>query len=286
MSRGIMNLIAVILIAALIMAGCNNSVDTNEQDANSEAESDQTTEHDESNDGSESNEEIEPDLEEVDKQVEVDDQITQGYKINESNWKVEPLGEEEKNVVLLTIDDAPDKHGVEMAKILKDLEVGAIFFVNGHFINSEEGQAQLKEIYEMGFEIGNHTMNHKNLRDVSEEDQYAEIVQLNDLIEDIIGERPRFFRAPFGANTDYSEQVVKDEGMVLMNWTYGYDWEADYMEAAALADIMVNTPYLTEGANLLMHDRQWTMEALDEIVTGLEEKGYRIIDPKEIKGLE
>ena len=54
------------------------------------------------------------------------------------------------------------------------------------------------------------------------------------------------------------------------------------MDKDALADIMVNTPYLSDGANLLMHDRQWTSEAMGTIVDSLIEKGYLIINPSEI----
>ncbi|MCY8098440.1 polysaccharide deacetylase family protein, partial [Bacillus atrophaeus] len=40
---------------------------------------------------------------------------------------------------------------------------------------------------------------------------------------------------------------------------------------------------LTDGANLLMHDREWTDHAMPQIVTKLRDKGYKIIDPREIK---
>ena len=69
----------------------------------------------------------------------------------------------------MTFDDAPDQYGVEIAKTLKELGVNAIFFVNGHFITSDEGKAKLKEIYDMGFAIGNHTFNHANLKKIPEE---------------------------------------------------------------------------------------------------------------------
>ncbi|TWI55840.1 peptidoglycan/xylan/chitin deacetylase (PgdA/CDA1 family) [Halalkalibacter nanhaiisediminis] len=205
------------------------------------------------------------------------------YKINRDNWKVEPLEGGIEQVVLLTIDDAPNDFSIEMAETLQEIDAPAIFFVNGHFIADEAGEDKLRTLHEMGFEIGNHTMNHPNMGDISMEEQRREIVELNDLIEEIIGERPRFYRAPFGVNTETSEAVMIEEDMTSMNWTYGYDWEANYQNAEALADIMVNTPYLTAGANLLMHDRQWTLGALTDIVTGLREKGYEIVDPKEIK---
>lgn len=208
------------------------------------------------------------------------------YQINSRTWSVEPLGDANANVVLLTIDDAPDKYSVEMAKTLAGLGVNAIFFVNGHFIDTEEEAERLKEIHELGFPIGNHTYSHSNLSDLSESEQQKEIVRLNDRVEEIIGERPTFFRAPFGVNTDFSRKVVEEEGMLLMNWTYGYDWEMDYQSKEALAEIMVNTPFLKKGANLLMHDRKWTNEALGDIVKGLKEKGFEIVDPTLIKTLE
>lgn len=74
--------------------------------------------------------------------------------------------------------------------------------------------------------------------------------------------------------------------MKLMNWTYGYDWESEYQDATALADIMVNTEYLNHGANLLMHDRAWTRDASAQIVEGLRDKGYALVDPETIASSE
>lgn len=199
--------------------------------------------------------------------------------IMKDDFSIRNIDNPDEKVVLLTIDDAPDKYALEMAKTLKTLNVKAIFFVNGHFLDTQEEGEILKEIYQMGFPIGNHTYSHKSLRDLSPEDQKKEIVGLNDRIEELIGERPQFFRAPFGMNTDYSKQLAEDEKMLLMNWTYGYDWEKDYQSKESLADIMVNTPLLRNGANLLMHDRKWTSEALEDIVKGLQNKGYKIVDP-------
>ncbi|MBX9972232.1 polysaccharide deacetylase family protein [Cytobacillus firmus] len=216
------------------------------------------------------------------KQIEPVTNTEPQYKLNERNWTIEPINQANSKVVLLTIDDAPDENALEMARILKKLSAPAIFFVNGHFIDTPEEAEVLKAIHELGFAIGNHTYTHQNLQNLSDEQQYKEIVGLSDRIEEIIGERPKFFRAPFGSNTDHSRKVAKDEKMLLMNWTYGYDWEKDYQSKEALADIMVNSPYLVNGANLLMHDRLWTKEAIEDIVEGLRNKGYTLVDPAQI----
>lgn len=206
------------------------------------------------------------------------------YQINSQSWGVQPIEDTEANeeVVLLTIDDAPDTYSLEIAETLYEMDAPAIFFVNGMYIEDEEGQEQLRQIHDMGFEIGNHTHTHANLQTIPQEQQYEEIMETSDLIEDVIGERPRFFRAPHGANTEYSESVVAEDDMTLMNWSYGYDWQPEYQDPNALADIMVNTELLGNGANLLMHDREWTMQAMPEIVTGLRENGYEIVDPANI----
>ncbi|QWC24324.1 polysaccharide deacetylase family protein [Bacillus haikouensis] len=205
------------------------------------------------------------------------------YKINENNWSIEPIAGQNAKVVLLTIDDAPDKHALNMAEDLKAVNAPAIFFVNGHFLDTPEEKEVLKKIYDMGFMIGNHTYSHSSLPDLSPEEQKEEIVSVNELVESITGERPKFFRAPFGQNTDYSRQVAAEEKMALMNWTFGYDWNKEYQTKEAITDIMVNSPYLNNGANLLMHDRTWTSEALTDIVKGLREKGYETLDPTKIR---
>ncbi len=208
------------------------------------------------------------------------------YRINPQNSKVEPIGDANEQAVLITIDDAPDTYSLEMAETLKELDVPAIFFVNGHFLDTEEEQQTLSEIHDMGFAIGNHTNTHVNLKQSTESVQQDEIVSLNERVEAIIGEAPKFFRAPFGVNTEFSKALAEEQGMVRMNWTYGYDFMQGYMEPEALTEIMVNAPELNSGGNLLMHDREWTNEALPQIIEGLRDKGYEFVDPDEIEEIQ
>ena len=78
------------------------------------------------------------------------------YKLK-NDFSIESIANPQEKVVLLTIDDAPDKNALTMANTLKALNVKAIFFVNGHFIDSPEEGEILKQIHQMGFPIGNHT---------------------------------------------------------------------------------------------------------------------------------
>lgn len=257
------NILLPLLFSFVLVSCADNPSDNDESSSNNEANSSEL----------------------VDEVNESNEEQNNTYELDEASWRLIPTEDStaESQVVLMTFDDAPDNYATDMAQTLHDHNVPAIFFVNGMFIESDEGKNQLKEIHELGFEIGNHTQTHQNLQTISEEEQREEIVQTSDLVEEIIGERPRFFRAPFGANTDYSKQVAQEENMLVMNWSYGYDWEPDYTEPSALADIMVNTEYLSDGANLLMHDREWTKDALEDIILGLEEKGYGFVNPNNIE---
>ncbi|MFL2105981.1 polysaccharide deacetylase family protein [Desemzia sp. FAM 23991] len=267
---------ALALFSTVLLAGCatETTEETTEESSSSIVESESTTEESQTESSTESEESNDEAAEET--------AVAYQYQVNPSNYAIEPIEDEtsEEKIALLTIDDAPDKYSVEMAHKLKEIDAPAIFFVNGMYIESDEGKEALKEIHDLGFEIGNHTQTHPNLQTISTEEQKAEILETNALIEEVIGEKPRFFRAPHGANTDVSRQLVADEGMTLMNWTFGYDFQPDYQDADALLDITMNTELLYNGANILMHDREWTNQAIVPIAEGLREQEFTLIDPK------
>ncbi|KAB8138609.1 polysaccharide deacetylase family protein [Gracilibacillus oryzae] len=295
--KNVMRVSIVLFLVFLIACQAENQ-ESNEQEEPVEEAADTSN----STEATETNEEAVEETSETEEPAENQDQtddveVTQPvseplYKVSE-NWSLVPLEEgTNENVVLLTIDDAPEQYTLEMAKTLKELEAPAIFFVNGHFLETEEQKDILRQIHEMGFAIGNHTYNHQRLTEADEATQEEEIRSLSVLIEEIIGEKPEFFRAPNGANTDFATSLVEQEGMLLMNWTYGYDYFEPYMDADKLKTAMitgegpeVDVPYslLKPGAILLMHDREWTSAALADIVKGLREKGYEFADPSAIK---
>lgn len=211
------------------------------------------------------------------------------YQINPDIFTVVPITDADTEVVLLTFDDSPqppDSQTLEIARTVKEKGANAIFFVMGQFLESEESRKIIKEVSDMGFEIGNHSYSHPDMASISYEEQLEEIVATNDAIEEITGKRPRFFRAPYGSYNADTDAISELENMTLMNWTYGYDWVDGYMEETALADIMINAPELGSGGNLLMHDRPWTAAAIGTIIDGLRAQGYEMVDPKLIESPE
>lgn len=207
------------------------------------------------------------------------------YKMTDKFY-VKPIADADPKVVLLTIDDAPEDHAVEMAKKLKKMDAKAIFYINKIYVDKGDGKKKLKKLHDMGFPLGNHTATHPNLSDLSKKEQRKELIPVYDQIEKITGEPVKFFRAPHGVNTDVSNNIAKKRDVLPMNWSYGYDFMADYEDADKLKKIMLKPDppgLLHNGAILLMHDRDWTNEALEDIVKGLKDKGYKILDPALLK---
>lgn len=266
-----------LLLSALILAGCQNEAPVSDNEEETPTD-DSTEQVDSDNTDDADNDETDQDESEDD----VEEEVTYKYQINPETFSVEYIEgmEEDEKLVLLTFDDAPYGHSIEIAEALAERDVNAIFFVNGMYMEDDEGFETMQEVHNMGFEIANHTHTHAKLDEYSEEEQYEEIKKTNDIVEEATGVRPRFFRAPHGVMTDYVEQVMEEKGMTWMNWTFGFDWEVDYQNGPALADITLNTELLGDGANILMHDREWTAEAVPTIVDGLIEQGFTIVDPK------
>ncbi|MBU5672733.1 polysaccharide deacetylase family protein [Paenibacillus sp. MSJ-6] len=208
--------------------------------------------------------------------------ITPLYHINKA-YRVVPNEEgTETKVVLLTFDDGPKEQ--EMIDGLIDTldkhKAKAIFFVNGYRV--ETHPELLKLIHDRGQIIGNHSWDHIDLKKESESEARKQVEEVQAIVEETIGERPRFFRPPFGSGNDQLHQIVEDNDMIYMTWSNGsLDWDSKNKNKpeAVIQNVLEQ---LHAGSNILMHELPWTVEALDSLLTQLEEKGYSFVDPRTI----
>lgn len=278
----------ILLLTGLLLAGCAGNEQENDDGSQEQATSSESSEAS-TNNGSEDAESIDQD---EDTNEETDNQVA-NYYIDPEISSVLPANEDANpNVVLATVDDVPRKlpetptSSVEEAQAMADRGIYGIFFVNGMYLegeDGEEGRQALKEIADMGHVIGNHTLTHYSLDQVPDEETLRhEIIGNQDIIEEVIGYRPQFFRPPHGIEAPGLEGILEEENMVSMNWSYGFDWDENYSDPATLADVMVNTEFLSPGANLLMHDLTWTNEAMPAILDGIQAKGYEFVDARDI----
>ena len=97
----------------------------------------------------------------------------------------------------LSFDDGPNlTTESKMLDVLAKHDVPATFFVIGNNINDESAQ-NIKRALELGCEIGNHSLTHSMMSQMDEAQVKAEIEATSAMIEEITGERPKFFRPPY-----------------------------------------------------------------------------------------
>ncbi|ASR47057.1 xylanase deacetylase [Paenibacillus kribbensis] len=191
----------------------------------------------------------------------------------------------EKKVILLTFDDGP-KEAAMINKIIDTLDkhkAKAIFFVNGYRV--KEHPELLKLIHDRGQPIGNHSWDHIVLKNKSEAEVKKQIETVQKMVKDITGQAPVFFRPPHGAGGDVGRKVAKENGLLYMTWSVGsLDWTMNKSQPNKTDALLKNvTEQLHPGSNILMHELPWTAEALDSLLTRLEQKGYRFVDPQSIE---
>jgi peptidoglycan/xylan/chitin deacetylase (PgdA/CDA1 family) len=183
---------------------------------------------------------------------------------------------ESKKLVILTIDDGPSTAFVEkVSKTLKQYHASATFFCIGKNIQADP--SALKLIHQNGFEIGNHSFSHRNLTRLSDKEIKAEINRTSDLINQITGLKPTYFRPPGGAYNQRVKKVIESTGLKMAMWTIDpKDWRG---KNGPNPKQTVNyiTRRLSPGAIILLHEKRNTLKALPILLKHLDKQGYQAV---------
>ncbi|MBR1724966.1 MAG: polysaccharide deacetylase family protein, partial [Ruminococcus sp.] len=116
----------------------------------------------------------------------------------------------DKPVIALTFDDGPNTETTpKVLDMLEKYDVVGSFFLIGNNIE-EANYDVVKRAYSMGCDIENHSQTHSNFTTMTVSQFTAEVTETDKRIYNIIGEYPKFFRAPYTyANTDMYENINK-----------------------------------------------------------------------------
>lgn len=191
-----------------------------------------------------------------------------GFYINDD------LGETEKKLYL-TFDAGYENGNIE--KILDTLKgegVSAAFFVLDNLIIKNTDL-----VIRMGNEghlVCNHTKNHKDLTEATNEEIAADLRALEDIYRSKTGrELDKFFRFPEGKYSESAMKCVSELGYKTAFWSFAYaDWDNSKQpsEKYAIKKILDNTH---NGAVILLHPTSSTnAKILGTLISEWRKMGY------------
>lgn len=166
----------------------------------------------------------------------------------------------------------------QLLAILDEYKIKTTFFLVKFWI--EEYPEVTKGIARKGHEIGNHSATHPNMDTLSREEIRRELLETNDLIKELTGQRPRVFRPPFGAYNNTLVETVEELDMKAIQWSVdSLDWQD--LSAAEITDRVLEL--IEPGAIVLFHNNaENTPEALVPILDKLVADGYSIVPVSEL----
>lgn len=164
--------------------------------------------------------------------------------------------------------------------VLRDNDVKTVFFLVGTYI--KDNPQMVRRMIDEGHAIGNHSMTHPSLPEVSDERLKSELIGLDDYVYENFGYPMKYFMPPSG---EYSEKVLAAANQ--MNYTsifwslayYDYDENNQKGSGFAYNKIISN---IHNGAIIFLHTvSRDNANALDSIIKEIKREGY-IISPMDI----
>jgi peptidoglycan/xylan/chitin deacetylase (PgdA/CDA1 family) len=187
------------------------------------------------------------------------DFLAQMERLKMANWRgvsvTSALGFQDVHSVAITFDDGCESDLLTAAPILQKLDFGATFYVTAGFLGRRGymSPAQLRELSNLGFEIGCHSMTHAYLSDLDHNGLHREIAEAKLQLEQVIGKPIEHFSCPGGRYNRRVVEVVREAGYRSM----------------ATSRAHANTPS-TDGFNLgrIPVMRETTLNSFEELYRG------------------
>ncbi|MFG3045087.1 polysaccharide deacetylase family protein [Streptomyces sp. NPDC048202] len=181
--------------------------------------------------------------------------------------------------MMLTFDDGPHPdYTPHILDTLAKYDVRAMFFVCGEM--AVDNKELLARMAEEGHVVGNHTWTHPLLTEMARGDIRDEIERTSDVIEDAYGDRPQWFRAPYGAWNRATFQLGAEMGMEPMAWTVD---TTDWMTPGTSTVVKRVEHGAAPGVVILSHDaggdRTQSVRAIREYLPYLLDHGYHLTVP-------
>lgn len=181
--------------------------------------------------------------------------------------------------VALTFDDGPSLNTTEILGILSRYRAHAtFFFIGGRSQPPGRWQpAVLRAVLRQGSEIGNHTMQHKQLYKMTFAQDEWQIEQAENVFYREVGVRPLYVRPAGGYLDQTGLDAIKALHKMYVYWDCaGFDTVKDFTSTDIYDSVMEN---VRSGSVILLHETNpRTVAALPRILASLEKRGYQVDD--------
>ncbi|WP_193508428.1 polysaccharide deacetylase family protein [Streptomyces coeruleorubidus] len=182
--------------------------------------------------------------------------------------------------MVLTFDDGPDpRYTPDILDTLAEYDVRAMFFVCGEM--AADSKKLLARMADEGHVVGNHTWSHPLLTRLTRRQIRSQLERTCDVIEEAYGERPEWFRAPYGAWNRAAFQLGAELGMEPLGWTLDtLDWTSPGTRSIVRRVENGAAPGVVVLAHDAGGDRSQSVRALRRYLPELLDSGYHVTVPR------
>jgi len=184
------------------------------------------------------------------------------------------MGNKESKDIYVTFDLGYEAGYTEsILDTLKANNVPATFFITAHYANSAADLVQ--RMINDGHIIGNHTVNHKSMPGLSEDELNKELMNLHTAIYEKFGYEMKYMRPPKGEYSEKSLSITTKLGYIPVMWSFAYaDWD-EAKQPSQSDGIKKIVDNVHNGEIMLLHATSKTnMEILDAVIKQIKNMGY------------
>ena len=205
---------------------------------------------------------------------------------NRENVSVISSGTVHDKWIALTFDDGPyPPYTDRLLDVLKAKKIHVTFFLVAE--QAQQYPELVRRMTAEGHTVGLHAFRHRDFLKLTEEEKRKDLEQGKNLLRDITGNNPVYWRPPHGFRDFSVMETAAAQNLTMVNWSViprdwtGIDSQEIFRRVMDKAE---------DGAIVLLHDgdspgykasRQATVDAVAPLIDSLREKGYHLVSLEE-----
>lgn len=193
------------------------------------------------------------------------------------------LGNNQDKTIYLTYDLGYEAgYTSKILDTLKEKNVQGTFFITANYLNTAPDL--VKRMIEEGHIVGNHTVNHKSMPELSDDELKNELLKLNQALYEKFEYEMRYMRPPKGEFSERTLKLTSELGFKTVMWSFAYvDWNEDSQPSNEDALKKVTSNF-HNGEIMLLHATSKTnSEIMGRIIDEARNEGYEFKSIEDFK---